>query len=207
MRQFLLCTALFCLLPLLSTRALGQSVLWDLNEKSSVADTLYTTRGSNDALAAGPVMRLRRYQPSPCLDYLLAQLVKNDKDCRQDIGYLFSSSLISGRPLVKIYPVDLKRVRAGRSCTGYFQYSNRIFLCLDENPALLSRVQQPEPLILTPYVANEVLHNDFYLGGDNDGALYGIRCSNQRQYAQVKPCTPPGRKGRLAKMKLVKVSP
>ncbi|MBB4603745.1 hypothetical protein HNQ93_004413 [Hymenobacter luteus] len=207
MRQFFLCTALLCLFPLLGTRALGQSVQWNLNEKSSVADTLYTTRGANDAPTAGPVIRLRRYQTSPCLDNLLAQLVKNDKNCRQDIGYLFSSCLISGRPLVNIYPVDLKRVRAGRFCTGYFRYSNRIFLCLDESPALLSQVQQPEPLVLTPYVTTEMLHNDFYLGGDNDGAVYSIRCGNQQQYARVKPCTPPGRKGKLAKMKMEKVAP
>jgi len=175
--------SLFLASCLLVPPAMGQG------RESVLADTLYSVSSLNVNPVAIPAMKLPMYQPKACLLPSLMQLINTDKGCGDNIGYYFSTTEMGGKDLIKVTAVALGRVRPG-DFFGYFMCGNRVFLCHGKNEAYLAKAATANTLILRPYLAKGPVYDDFFLGGDTDGAVQPIRCDNRLPYALIKPCTP-----------------
>ena len=150
-------------------------------------DTLYSLSKSENKSPNKTQIKLPIYQVNSCLLSSLNGLVEKDKQCNNKVGYYFSTTSIDGKSLISISPVNLDRVHPG-SFFGYFIYRNRIFLCLGSKSEYLSALKTIDTIELNSYSSNEFTYDDFYLGGDTDGVLQQVACSNITQYILLKSC-------------------
>ncbi|GAB2470838.1 hypothetical protein GCM10011375_38510 [Hymenobacter qilianensis] len=119
------CFVFFALLLWLPVRGQGG--------ESALSDTLYSVLRVPPPVAF-PGLKLPKYEPAACVFPALRQLIGTDKGCGEAIGYYFSTEQTQGKELIKVAPVDLRRVRSG-TFFGYFRLGNRVFLCHGTNKA------------------------------------------------------------------------
>lgn len=141
--------------------------------ESVLADTLYSVQAVIEAPLAVPALKLPRYQLNACLLPTLTQLLDADKRCGDTVGYYFAMKKTNGQDLITVSPILLSRVRPG-NFFGYFLSGSRIFLCHGTQDAYLSRAVTTDSLTLRPYLAKGSIYDDFFLGGDTDGAVQQI---------------------------------